>query len=94
NIAINKFICVQQRTSVKDFVDLYFLLGKFSIWDLMYGAEEKFRMKTDVFLLAGDLADKMDQFDSLPEMIKPLTLEKLKLFYREEAKKLAKRALE
>lgn len=93
DIAINKFITVNQRSNAKDFVDLYFLFKRFTIWDLIYGAEKKFRMKTDLFLLSMDLL-KVEDFDTLPKMIKPLTLSKLKSFYRQKAKELARESVE
>ncbi len=94
DIAINKLVTIQQRTTVKDFVDLYFLLEQFTIWDLMYGAEAKFHMKIDLFMLAGDLLYKPEEFSSLPKMIKPLTLEELRAFFRETAIGLARRSVE
>ncbi|MBI2085970.1 hypothetical protein HYT74_01370 [Candidatus Daviesbacteria bacterium] len=57
------------------------------IWDLMEGARIKFRLKTDPFLIGIDCL-KVESFDSLPKMLKPLTLDQLKDFYRNLAKKL------
>lgn len=94
DIAINKLSTVNQRSSVKDFVDLYYLLQKFTIWDLIEGVKIKFRMELDYWLLVSDLGYTISQFESLPRMIKPLTLAELKLFYRELAKKVAKKAVE
>lgn len=94
DIAINKLVSVNQRLAAKDFVDLYFLLKHFTLWDMMYGAEKKFKMEFDPFILTGDLLQRAEQFTSLPKMIKPLTLEKLKAFYTEKAKEIAKRSVE
>ena len=33
DIAVNKILTLSSRAEVKDFVDLYFLLQKFSLWD-------------------------------------------------------------
>ena len=94
DIAINKLLTVNQRTNVKDFVDLYFLLQKqFTIWDLMYGVEEKFKMKTELLLLAQDLL-KVESFDFLPRMITPLNLGDLQKFFRKSAKKIGGQAVE
>lgn len=87
DIAINKMRTVQQRESVKDFVDLYFLLQKFSIWDLIDGVKIKFNNKIEPWVLAADLIN-VENFQNMPRMIKPLTLLQLKQFFREEAKKL------
>ena len=89
DIASNKLFTINQRTDAKDFVDLYFLLrNHYTIWDLIYSAEKKFKHAGfDLLLLAQDLL-KVEDFTSLPRMIKPLTLLQLKQFFREEAKQL------
>jgi len=95
DIATNKLITINQRTDVKDFVDLYFLLKNYyTIWDLFYSAEVKFKnMDLDVELIAMDML-KIEDFILLPKMIKPLTLDQLKSFFRELAKKLGKKVVE
>lgn len=94
DIATNKMTTVNQRTDVKDFVDLYFLLRKhFTVWDLLYSAEVKFpNMIFDRYLLAQDFL-KVEDFDVLPKMIKPLKLSDLKSYFRQKAKELAKKAV-
>lgn len=94
DIATNKLTTVSQRTDVKDFVDLYFLLRKkYTVWDLLYSHEIKFKnTDVDIELLAMDLL-KVEDFNTLPRMIKPLTLETLKKFFRKTAKELGKKAL-
>lgn len=93
DIAVNKLLTIVQRTAVKDFVDLYFLLQDFTIWDLMEGVKVKFKMKLDPFVVSSDMF-KVDQFEYLPKMIKPLTLEELKQFFREKAEKLGRTSVE
>lgn len=88
DIAINKLLTIQQRTEVKDFVDLYFLLREFSVWDLIVGVKVKFGVKLDPFVVGTDFL-KVEKFDFLPKMIKPLTLDELKSFYRQKAKDIA-----
>lgn len=85
DIAVNKLLTISQRNEVKDFVDLYFLLEKFSVWDLMEGMRVKFNVEIDPLLLATDFM-KIEQFDFLPKMIKPLDLEGLKSFYKQKAR--------
>lgn len=87
DIATNKLITVNQRTEVKDFVDLYFLLKDFSVWDLIEAVRLKFRVKLDILNLAADFL-KVEEFEFLPNMLLPLTLEELKEFYQQQAKKL------
>lgn len=93
DIAVNKLLTISQRSDVKDFVDLYFLLKKFSLWDLIDGVKVKFHMKLEPLLLASDFL-KVDNFEYLPKMIKPLTLDKLKAFFIDKAKRLGKQAVE
>lgn len=87
DIGANKLNTILQRTQVKDFVDLYFLLEKYTTWDLLHFAQKKFRMEIDLVWLATSLL-KMDSFEYLPKMHKPLALSRLKNYYKNLAKKL------
>ena len=92
DIAVNKLLTVIQRNTVKDFVDLYFLLHQFSVWDLIYGLEMKFNTKIEPLILASDFL-KAEDFTFLPLMIKPLKIEELKSFYRIKARDLGKKSV-
>ncbi len=87
DIAVNKLQTIRQRREVKDFVDLYFLVQTFTLWDLMEGTRVKFRMEINPYLVAIDFL-KVEGFENLPVMLKPLTLDQLKDFYKDLAKKL------
>lgn len=91
DIATNKLLTIEQRTEVKDFVDLYFLLKQFSVWDLIEGVRVKFRLKLDPFIVASDYF-KVETFDFLPDMIKPLDLASLKKYFLDEARRLGRDA--
>lgn len=93
DIAVNKILAITQRMEVKDFVDLYFLLEKFSVWDVREGVRIKFQRDLEPMMLGADLLSAED-FTFLPTMHLPLTLDGLKAFFREEAKKLGKIAVE
>ncbi|TSC66792.1 MAG: hypothetical protein CEO21_7 [Microgenomates group bacterium Gr01-1014_80] len=93
DIAVNKLHTVTARNHVKDFVDLYFLLQKFTFWDLWYGVEKKFRMELDLVWMASDFL-KVKNFDYLPKMLVSLKLEELKDFYKELAKKITMTVVE
>jgi len=80
DIGVNKIITVSQRTDVKDFVDLYFLLKEFSVYELYELSNLKFRRDYDLMLFASDLV-KVKRFEYLPKMIINLTLEELTRFY-------------
>ena len=89
DIAVNKLLSISQRTAVKDFVDLYFLLqNDFTWWDLMGSIERKFGMEIEKVYLSS-LLTNVEKFDALPIMKKKLSLETLKTFFLAEAKKLA-----
>lgn len=83
---------VSQRSEVKDFADLYYLLQEFSIWDLIEGVRKKFSTKIDPFILASGFLG-VEDFEFMPKMLKPLTLEELRKFYRARAKKLGKKVV-
>lgn len=92
DIATNKLQTITNRTEVKDFVDLYFLLKQFTLWDLIYGVKDKFRMELDLIWLGTDFL-KVEKFDFLPKMLVPLELAELKDFYKSLAKKLGMKAV-
>lgn len=93
DIAINKLLTITQRSNAKDFVDLYFLLKKYSLWDLVQGVKVKFNMKIEPLLLAADFL-KVEDFEQLPKMTRPLTLEQLRDFFRQQAKKISEQSIE
>lgn len=93
DIGINKLNTINQRTQVKDFVDLYFLLKEFTIWDLIEGVRVKFNMKMERLLLSSDFL-KVQDFTKLPEMIVPLSLDELKSFYTKLARDMAMTVVE
>ena len=92
DIAVNKLVTISQRSSVKDFVDLYYLLPKYGYWDLAHAAKQKFLVEVDPVLFGSDLLI-VENFDHLPRMIKKLTLKELKSFFREKAIEIGKTGL-
>lgn len=92
DIGANKLLAVSQRSEVKDFVDLFFLLKQFSFWELRDGVKSKFNVELEPYLVATDFTVVSD-FTFLPTMVKPLTLDKLKAYFQSLAKKLGKSAL-
>lgn len=47
-------VAIYVAKSIKDFVDLYFLLKEFTLWDLIEGVRMKFNMKMERLLLSAD----------------------------------------
>ena len=88
DISVNKFLTINQRTEVKDFVDLYFILEKYNFWQLKDGVQAKFNIEIEPFLMAGDYM-KVEGFENLPKMHKELDLRTLKDFFTNQAKKLS-----
>lgn len=93
DIAVNKLLTINQRADVKDFVDLYFLLKHFTVWDLMEGLRVKYHMKTEPFFVSEDFT-QVEDFQTMPRMVKPLNLGELKTFFRQKAKEIGKTVIE
>jgi predicted nucleotidyltransferase component of viral defense system len=88
DIAVNKTLLISsQRTEVKDFVDLYFLLDEFTVWDLIEGVGLKFGNKIEPFILASDFM-AVEDFEFLPRMCKKLSLQDLRKRFLQEARSL------
>lgn len=92
DIAVNKLQTIHQRADSKDFVDLFFLLKKFTIWDLIEGVRMKFRIEVDPYTIGASCV-KVESFEKLPVMLVPLTLKELKDFYKDLARKLGSKAV-
>ena len=88
DIGVNELMTISQRTASKDYVDLYFILKKYTMWDLRHGVAHKFKMDIEP-LYAASLYSNVDQLTTMPIMKKKLTLEALKTFFLKEAKTLA-----
>lgn len=93
DIAVNKITTIIQRIEVKDFVDLYYLLKKYTVWDLIEGVRIKFNMEVDPICLGNDFL-LVNDFDVLPKMIKPLRLTTLQRFFTQKARETAGRVVE
>ena len=93
DIAVNKFLLINQRTDIKDFVDLYFIKDKFGIWGFMDGVKQKFGFELDPILVAADFM-KVEEFDFLPKMISPLTIEELQNYFKQKAREVSERFVE
>lgn len=93
DIAVNKLSTIVQRYNVKDYVDLFYLLKEYTIWDLVYGVKAKFNMEMEPWIFASDVLYTVEKFDSMPKMIKPLTLPELKKFFRKKALEWGKTAV-
>lgn len=87
DIGANKLLLLNLTEEPKDYVDLYFVLKeKYSIWDLLKTAKAKFKLDFDLISLGEDFL-KSEKIKFLPQMIKPLTLDELKEFFKLQATK-------
>ncbi len=95
DIAANKLMALIDRIEAKDFVDLYFLItkGGFTLKRIAEFVKQKFDFTLDPITLGSELA-KVRTLTQLPKVIAPLTLEALKMFFTEEAKKLRPEVIE
>ncbi len=92
DIATNKLLTTTQRLEVKDFVDLYFLLQEYTIWDLINAVQIKFNIEFEPYVLGADLM-VVDEFNYLPKMIKPLELSELQSFFHKLAEHLGRKSV-
>jgi len=93
DIAVNKLLTITDRFDPKDFVDLYFLLPKYPLNKLREGVAIKFNTKLDPLTIGSSFA-KVRNIETLPRMIKSLTVEDLKQFFNFEATKLSPMVIE
>ncbi len=87
DIAANKFMALIERFDPKDFVDMYFLLERYSLSAIRRDAEKKFGSKIGDMGVGSEFA-KVRRIEALPRMLKPLTIGKVKVFFANEARKL------
>lgn len=87
DIGANKLMTISQRHTVKDYVDLYFIMQEFNFWELKDGLEYKFKQKVEPILISADFLAVQD-FEILPKMYKKLTSDELKEFFQKQSKSL------
>ena len=87
DIAVNKFFTLFDRNETKDFVDLFFLLKKFTLNQLIRGVKIKFGFNIDPIMIGGELL-KIKKNAFMPKMLTPLTREELTDFFEKQALKL------
>jgi predicted nucleotidyltransferase component of viral defense system len=88
DIGVNKLMTISQRTASKDYVDLYCILKKYTMWDLRHGVAHKFKMDIEP-LYTSSLYANVEELTDMPIMKKKLTLPQLKKFFLQQAKTLA-----
>lgn len=87
DIACNKLSALFDRAEPKDFVDIYFICQEILPFDALVEKTKQKHLGLDDYWLAVAL-QRVEQVEILPRMIKPVTLEELKRFFLDQAKKL------
>lgn len=87
DIAANKFMAMIERFDPKDFIDMFFLLKRYKLETIRRDAEKKFGIKVGPMLLGSELA-KVKRIEALPRMLEPVTVDELKVFFADEARKV------
>ncbi|MBI3459171.1 nucleotidyl transferase AbiEii/AbiGii toxin family protein [Candidatus Azambacteria bacterium] len=89
DLAVNKLFTIYQRTTARDYIDLYFICKEkgFKINDLVSQAKIKFDWHIDFIQLATQFIKAKDVLD-LPKMIKEIEPREWQIFFVKEAEKL------
>lgn len=89
DIAVNKLFTIYQRSTARDYIDLYMLCEKkgYTIKDLLEKARIKFDWHIDPLQL-GTQFFKANEAADLPRMIVDLNLDQWRTFFIQEADKL------
>lgn len=90
DIACNKLSALFDRAEPKDFVDIYFVCQEVIPFDELVEKARQKHVGLDDYWLAVAL-QRVEQAEILPRMIKPVTLDELKSFFLEQAKKVMKK---
>lgn len=80
DIAANKLMALLDRFDPKDFADLFFILQERKLEDVRQDVEKKFEIKISSIFLGGELA-KARRIEVLPKMVKPLSVDELKIYF-------------
>jgi predicted nucleotidyltransferase component of viral defense system len=89
DISCNKLSALFDRSEPKDFVDIYFIDKEIIRFDRLVEKAKKKHIGLDNYWLAISLA-KIDSFSILPRMLKPLTIDELRYFFKEKSQWLMK----
>jgi len=89
DIVAGKWMALMDRIEPKDFIDFYFIIKekKITLADIRSLVNKKFNITLEASTIGSELA-KVRTIDKLPNMIKPLTLEELKVFFADLSKNL------
>lgn len=90
DISCNKLSALYDRGDPKDFVDAYFIDREVIPFEKLVEEARKKYIGLDNYWLAVSLA-RVEDFSVLPRLLKPVTIEELKSFFRQKAQWLMKK---
>jgi hypothetical protein len=91
DIACNKLSALFDRAEPKDFVDVYFVVQELLPFDRLLSLARQKHVGMDDYWLAMALA-QVRQIAVLPRMVKPVSMDELRVFFLARAKELMERA--
>jgi predicted nucleotidyltransferase component of viral defense system len=96
DIAAMKIHAIEERGTRRDFVDVYFLAKYFTLPQMLDFYQKKYAVLDDHFyhiLRSLDYFEDAEKETDLPKMLKEINWEEIKVFFREETKKLVEKKL-
>lgn len=89
DIGVNKLFTIYQRSQIKDYIDLYFICkaNNLLVTNLIKKAKLKFDWHIDSMQLGTQFV-KIQELKDMPNMLKKISVEEIREFFIEEAKKL------
>ena len=89
DIGANKLMAILDRFEPKDFIDLYFILQDHSLTDVMEAARRKFQAAPTLLALQQEFLKSGKISGDEVEMLKPLSIEKMKSFFEQRAREIS-----
>ena len=95
DIAAMKIHALESRGVRRDFVDLYFLAKEFSMEQMLKFYDQKYGvLGSHIFIILRSLDYFQEaEIDEMPKMIKKVSWDEVKEFFRQEVKRIAKKSL-
>lgn len=93
DIGVNKLFTIFDRNEPKDFIDLFFLLQKFSLHELTQNMQKKFAFSVSPFTLGTELL-KVRHLPAFPKLLNPISEQEIVHFFEKKARTLSPQILE
>ena len=96
DIAAMKINAIESRGTRRDFKDVYFLSKKYTLEEMLNFYQKKYSVLEDhlySLLRSLDYFEDADQENQMPQMLSPVTWEKVKEYFRIRTHELAEKKL-